>query len=40
MSDAGDEMDDDVDGAPGIEEWIAEESGAVADGFDDTPSKE
>jgi hypothetical protein len=33
MSDAGDELDDEVDETPGVEEWIAEESRAeeVAD---------
>jgi hypothetical protein len=28
MSDAGDEQDDEVDEAPGVEEWIADESRA------------
>ena len=39
MSDAG---DDEVDEAPGVEEWIAVESvaEAVADGLDETRSEE
>ena len=34
MSDAGEERDDEVDDAPGVEEWIADDSQAVevADG--------
>ena len=35
MSDVGEEQDDDVEQAPGVEEWIADESRAEegADGF-------
>jgi hypothetical protein len=34
MSDAGDELDDEIDETPGVEEWIADESRAeeVAEG--------
>jgi hypothetical protein len=41
MSDAGEE-DDEVDEAPGVEEWIADESRAeeVVDGTDGTVSGE
>ena len=42
MSDADEEQDDEVDEAPGVEEWIADESRAeeVADGPDGTASEE
>ena len=42
MSDADEEQDDEVDEAPGVEEWIADESRAeeVADGLDGTASEE
>jgi len=38
MSDAGDEADDEVDEAPGVDEWRAAE--AVADGLDETQSED
>ena len=42
MSDADEEQDDEVDEAPGVEEWIADESRAeeVADGRNGTASQE
>ena len=35
MSDAGEELDDEVDEAAGVEEWIADESDAEAGGDPD-----
>ena len=42
MSDAGEERDDEVEEAPGVEEWLADESQAeeVAEGPDGTASQE
>jgi hypothetical protein len=42
VSDAGEEQDDEVDEAPGVEEWIADESRAeeLADGTDGAASQE
>jgi hypothetical protein len=42
VNDADEEQDDEVDEAPGVEEWIADESRAeeVADGLDGTASEE
>ena len=42
MSDADEEEDDEVDEAPGVEEWIANESRAeeLADGTNGTASEE
>ena len=42
MSDAGEDQDDEVDDAPGVEEWLADESRAdeVADGTDGIDSEE
>jgi hypothetical protein len=42
VSDVGEERDDDVDEAPGVEEWIADESQAdeVADDVDGAASDE
>ena len=42
MSDVGEERDDEVDEAPGVEEWIADESQAeeVTDGDDGAASSE
>ena len=43
MSDADEEQNDEVnefDEAPGVEEWIADESEAVSDGPDDTSLKD
>jgi hypothetical protein len=41
VSDAGEEQDDEVDEAPGVEEWIAGESRAeeLADGTDGAASQ-
>lgn len=41
MSDTGEEQDDEVDEASGVEEWIADESRAeeVADGTEGTASE-
>ena len=42
MSDAGDQLSDEVDEAPVVEEWIADASEveAIADGLDETPFEE
>jgi hypothetical protein len=42
VSDTGEEQDDEVDEAPGVEEWIADESRAeeLADGTNGTASEE
>jgi hypothetical protein len=42
VSDTGEEQDDEVDEAPGVEEWIADESRAeeLADGTNGTASDE
>ncbi|HEY7176228.1 MAG TPA: hypothetical protein VH442_15035 [Micromonosporaceae bacterium] len=42
MSETGEEQDDEVDEAPGVEEWIADESRAeeLADGTAGTAAEE
>ena len=42
MSDAGDEADEEIDEAPGVDEWIAVESeaDAIPDGLEEGPSEQ